>query len=293
MEKYTEGFMLKSISEIYQKNFLNANKWPSIDGSANQTLVTDGAGNLTWVQSATGTVTSVGLYDFSIAPIYSISNTPVTTSGDITVALVSQSANTAFLGPDGNSGQPGFRKLAYTDLPLQLYSENVNSPAASVITGANAVVIGDGGNAALYGAKIYSNGKFTNIGDAQHGTYILRNMTSDATSTELYLDGISESLVLPLNSVVSFSIIVAARRTDSTGSAAGYKFDGVAMKDSTAASVMLIGSPSKTVLGETDMPWDVALTTNTTNGSLKLMVKGEVGKTIRWAATVMTTEVTN
>ena len=65
------------------------------------------------------------------------------------------------------------------------------------------------------------------------------------------------------------------------------------MKDSTSGSVMLIGTPSKTVLGETNMPWDITLTANTANGSIRIMATGEASKTIRWVATVMTTEVTN
>ena len=273
--------------------FLNNNKWPGADGTSGQVLVTNGSGVLSWASAATGTVTSVGLQDDSIAPIYSIANTPITTTGNLSIALTSQSANTAFLAPNGNSGQPSFRSIAYADLPLRLYLENPSSPVASTVTGANAIAFGDGATAPLYGQKSYANGKFTNTGDAQHGIYVLRNITTNATSTELFLDGISLPLVLPLNSVVSFSIMVAARRTDSVGGGAGYQFDGVAMKDSTSGSVMLIGTPSKTVLGETDMPWDIALTANTANGSLKIMATGEASKTIRWVATVLTTELTN
>lgn len=274
--------------------YLNGNKWPSIDGSSGQTLVTNGSGVLTWTTPVTGTVTSVGLQDDSIAPIFSITNTPITSSGDISMALVAQNANTALLGPtSGTPGQPGFRALTYADLPLKLYTENPSSPVASSATGANAIVFGDGATAPLYGQKSYANGKFTSTGDAQHGVYVLRNITTNTTSTELFLDGTSLPLVLPLNSVVSFSIIVAARRTDSPAGGAGYQFDGVAMKDSTDDSIILIGSPSKTVLGETDMPWDITLTADTVNGSLKITVNGEASKTIRWVATVLTTEVTN
>ena len=273
--------------------FLNNNKWPVADGSSGQILVTNGLGVLTWSTPVSGTVTSVGLSDFSINPIYSISHTPVTSADDLTIALVSQSANTAFLAPNGTVGQPSFRKIAYADLPLQLYAENPITPTSSIVSGTNSVVIGDGAKASLYGAKAYANGNFANAGDAQHGVYVLRNVTTDVTPTELFLDGISEVLTLPYNSVVTFSIIVAARRTDSSGGGAGYKLDGVAMKNSTYASISLIGTPSKTILGETNVPWDISLSADTSNGSLKIMVTGETSKTIRWVATVLTTEITN
>lgn len=99
--------------------------------------------------------------------------------------------------------------------------------------------------------------------------------------------------MVPNNSVWTFDILVAARRTDATGGGAGYRFTGVLRKDTTAGSLTFIGTPSKSIMGETNTAWDVALTADTTNGSIKLNVTGEAAKTIRWVATIQTTEVTN
>lgn len=52
-------------------------------------------------------------------------------------------------------------------------------------------------NASLYGQTAHASGKFAAIGDAQHGRYVLRNETTNATQTEIFLDGSSEVLVLP------------------------------------------------------------------------------------------------
>ena len=273
---------------------LNANIWPSSDGGGGQILTTNGTGQLSWsTVTGTGTVTSVGLVDNSITPIYSISGTPVTAAGDLSLQLLNQPANNVFIAPSGNDGQPAFRLLQYIDLPIKLYAENAVTFTTPTATGSNSISFGDSSKSSLYGMKSFANGKFSNTGDAQHGMYILRNITTNATSTELFLNGTNQSLVTPNNSVISFSITVAARRTDITGGGAGYKFDGVVIKDTTSASISFIGIPSKTVLGETNKPWDVTLTTNTTNGSLKISVIGEAFKTIRWVATVLTTEVTN
>ena len=273
---------------------LNANIWPISDGGSGQILTTNGLGQLTWsTVSGTGTVTSVGLVDDSITPIYSITGSPVTAAGDLSLQLLNQTANNVFIAPYGNDGQPAFRLLQYIDLPIKLYAENISTYTAPTATGNNAIAFGDSAKSAVYGMKSFANGKFSNTGDAQHGMYVLRNITTNAIATELFLNGSNQSLVIPNNSVVSFSITIAARRTDTTGGGAGYKFDGVVMKDTTSASISLIGIPSKTVLGETNKPWDVTLTTNTTNGSLKISVIGEAFKTIRWVATVLTTEVTN
>jgi hypothetical protein len=61
-----------------------------------------------------GTVTSVGL---TMPNIFTVTNSPVTTTGSLTATLASQSANSFFASPNGASGQPTFRGLVAEDLP--------------------------------------------------------------------------------------------------------------------------------------------------------------------------------
>jgi hypothetical protein len=61
-----------------------------------------------------GTVTSVGL---TMPNIFTVTNSPVTTTGSLTATLASQSANSFFASPNGASGQPTFRSLLAEDLP--------------------------------------------------------------------------------------------------------------------------------------------------------------------------------
>ncbi len=72
----------------------------------------------TGVLSATGsggTVTSVGL---GMPSIFSVSGSPVTTTGTLTASLVNQSANTFFGGPTaGGAAVPTFRTLVAADIP--------------------------------------------------------------------------------------------------------------------------------------------------------------------------------
>lgn len=250
-------------------------------------------------------VTSVGL---AAPSIFTVTNSPVTTTGTLTLALASQTAGTVFAAPTGSAGAPTFRALAYSDLPLKLYVENPSTPTAPLAAGlnsqafgsgasapgANAVAFGDGSSAVLPG-EAFANGKFATAGDAQQMMFVLRNVTSSATTTELFLDGATATLraAMPNNSLWTFSILVAARRTDATGGGAGYKFEGVIRKDATAASTTLVGTPAKSVLGETNVGWDAAVIADTTNGSLRINVTGEAAKTIRWVATVTATQVLN
>jgi hypothetical protein len=61
-----------------------------------------------------GTVTSVGL---TLPNIFTVTNSPVTTTGSLTATLASQSANRIFASPNGSSGTPTFRSLLAADLP--------------------------------------------------------------------------------------------------------------------------------------------------------------------------------
>jgi len=259
--------------------------------------VTNGAGTITIANTG---VTSVALADASAAPIYTISGSPVTTTGTLTLTLASQAANTVFAGPaSGGSDEPTFRAIVAADLPpnagLELYAENAVTPSAPSATGTNAQAFGEGSSASIFGSKAFANGKFATDGDAQAGTYVLRAITNNATPAALFLDGAAatQRLVFSNNSVVTFDILIAARRTDATGGGSGYRFVGVIRKDGTAASNTLVGAVSKTVVGETNASWDAAVTANATTGDLRITVTGEAAKTIRWVATVRTTEVTN
>jgi len=71
----------------------------------------------TWQATSGGTVTSVALLDGSTTPIYSISGSPVTSTGTLDFTLMTQSANMVFAGPTtGSAAQPTFRSLVVGDL---------------------------------------------------------------------------------------------------------------------------------------------------------------------------------
>lgn len=65
--------------------------------------------------SNTGTVTSVAL---SLPAIFSVSGSPVTTSGTLSASLASQTANTVWAAPNGSAGAPSFRALVAADIPV-------------------------------------------------------------------------------------------------------------------------------------------------------------------------------
>lgn len=100
------------------------NLLPSQTGNAGKVMQTDGT-VATWQSVAgSGTVTSVAL---SLPNIFSVSGSPITSSGTLTGALATQVANKIFAGPStGADDVPTFRSLVSADLPSISHSNLTN-----------------------------------------------------------------------------------------------------------------------------------------------------------------------
>jgi len=152
--------------------------------------------------------------------------------------------------------------------------------------------IGGGYNAKAdkWGQQAYASGQFGAKGDAQDGKYILRHSTTDAaTATELFLDGASARLIIPAEYTFTFSIRLAAyNTTDNIG--AGWTVTGAIRRDN-ANSTSLIGNTITQTYTEGAMSGCVvAVTADDANEALVVTVNGLAAKTVRWTATVDTTE---
>ena len=88
-------------------------------GTSGQVLTSRGSAAPVWSSAATGTVTSVGL---SLPSIFSVSGSPVTSSGTLTGTFNTQAAALVFAGPaTGSAATPTFRALVASDLPSLPY----------------------------------------------------------------------------------------------------------------------------------------------------------------------------
>jgi hypothetical protein len=161
-----------------------------------------------------GTVTSVGFADASTTPIYTITGSPVTTSGTLTQTLSVQSANLIFSGPaSGSPAQPSFRALVNADVNPITLMPNLTIGAATQLTGqvslttqvsgvlpvanggtslatltANNVILGNGTSAPLFvapgssGHILTSNGTtWQSTAPATSGTVTSVTFTGDGT----------------------------------------------------------------------------------------------------------------
>jgi hypothetical protein len=88
-------------------------------GTNGQVLTADSteAAGVKWAAAGgSGTVTSVAL---ALPSIFTVSGSPVTTSGTLTGTLANQTANTVFAGPaSGGAAAPTFRAIVAADLPV-------------------------------------------------------------------------------------------------------------------------------------------------------------------------------
>ena len=120
---------------------------PASNGFSGQVLVTDGANpaTLSWATPSGGSVTSVGLA--LPVSVFTISGSPVTTSGTLTGAFNTQDANTVFAGPSsGSPDVPTFRVLVASDIAFDTgnYIRNLAHPFTETQT-ANLNISGSAG----------------------------------------------------------------------------------------------------------------------------------------------------
>lgn len=113
-----------------------------ITGTASQFVKADGTLDSTAYTTNTGTVTSVAL---SLPAIFTVSGSPVTTSGTLTATLANQTANTVFAGPTtGVAAAPTFRSLVAADIPSLAYVTSVALSLPSIFTVSGSPVTSSG-----------------------------------------------------------------------------------------------------------------------------------------------------
>jgi len=192
-------------------------------GSNGQVLASTGSG-LQWITvGGTGTVTSVAL---SLPNIFSVSGSPVTTTGTLTAALASQTANTVFAAPNGAAGAPTFRALVAADIPT--LNQNTTGTAATV-TGAAQASITSAVNLATVGT--ITSGTWS----ASFGAVSGANLTSLTAGN---LTGTIPSAVLGNSTVNIGTTAVALNRASANLALTG--ISSVTLPGSTSGTVQII-----------------------------------------------------
>lgn len=156
-------------------------------------------------------------------------------------------------------------------------------------------------NTATFGRSAYAKrqneicvgaGGFTTTGDAQFSWMPLKASQTGTTLTELLSNTTAGggTCVLQDDSALTFEIVITARAI-SAEEAASFQFTGLIRRGAGAATVALVGTPTKTVIARDVSTWDATVDADTTTGSLRVRVQGEAAKSIRWVARVNLVEV--
>jgi hypothetical protein len=224
-----------------------------------------------------------------------------TNTGATSIGYNSQATAQETQAVGSNAIASGLRSSAFG-----YQAKTFSSPQYSIVLGPNSSANANNTTALGYQAQAstvigrhgYGNGYFAATGDSQHGLFILRSDTTDATAEALTTNNSTAStnnqLILPNNSAYSFLGTIIAREDATDGSDyASWEIKGALLRDANAASTVLgNGIQNKLYATAGASAWAIALTADTTNGGLKIEVTGAASTNIRWVATVHTSEVT-
>ncbi|MDQ0024333.1 hypothetical protein J2X90_002131 [Variovorax paradoxus] len=156
--------------------------------------------------------------------------------------------------------------------------------------------IGDGANARTRGSLAHASGLIATSGDIQVERLVHRRVTTNATPTPLSAanaaPAATTAAVLPNNSCFAFEIVVVGKNT-TFGDRASYKITGQIARGANAAATVVDGTPTTTTIAAVGgaSAWSVAVSANTSLGSLEVTATGAASTTILWVANITLTEV--
>jgi hypothetical protein len=164
--------------------------------------------------------------------------------------------------------------------------------------GAGAWAAGERANAPLQGQFSESAGQFAATGDAQRSRLMARRATTDATPSNLFLDGSSARVLVPASSSGVAMITVVARTNTAGDEHMTWRRRvnwerGVAV-GTVSVDVETMGTDRGYTGGVwgAGPAWTLAITADTTNGAINIIGTGAAATNIRWVADIEWVETT-
>jgi hypothetical protein len=166
----------------------------------------------------------------------------------------------------------------------------------NIAAGDYSVAFGNGAQALTRGEFAMASNQFNVPGDAQSSTIMLMRRSTNNALLELTLDGVSPNafnrFVLKQKTTYHVNLSVVARREDVLGESAAFEFTFVMDRQIDADSVELVLGSEKKILATEVSTWDISLSMDIINSSLRVNVSGDSAKNILWVARVSLVQVT-
>lgn len=110
--------------------------------------------------------------------------------------------------------------------------------------------------------------------------------TTNATQTQLYLNGVSGSqLKLDSNTSCAFFLRILGQRVGGT-QVYHSTIEGTIKRIVAVGTTAFVGDPLVSVISGDSLTWSTTIAADTTNGALELLVTGAGGITIHWIADI-------
>lgn len=141
-------------------------------------------------------------------------------------------------------------------------------------------------NAALYGEHAHAAGYFAAPGDAQYSRAVMRIATTDATQTEIFLDGVDDRLTILDEYTYACKVMVVGRQDDGTDHFLGTYH---VLIERTTGAVALVGAVDviyENNAGGWGAGGGLPVEITAANNSLAIKIEGLAAHNIRWVAVV-------
>lgn len=174
---------------------------------------------------------------------------------------------------------------------------NAGATAATTL----GIAFGDNATLEMSAEVTFGLGIFSALADKKISLIGCHTTTSNATPAEIGTATLGSTgstaptgrIILTNDSSYIFECSIIARNTATDTESKAWKLTFAIRRGAAAANTALIGTATKTVIGEDTgtSTWDVSVTADTTNGRPNISVTGEAAKTIRWVSTTIMTKV--
>lgn len=230
-------------------------------------------------------VTSVGL---SLPSELAVTNSPITSSGTLTAAWASQTANKVFASPNGADGTPIFRALTNTDLPVTAVTagsytnSNITVNDKGIITSASngsagtgtvtSVAASAGTGISISGSPITTSGTITITNTSPDQTVVLTAGTGIAT-TGIYPNFTITNTAPSTTSGTVTSIATAGLISGGTITNTGTITTSVSTNKLVGRSTVGTGVMEEIIIGS-GLSLSAGTLTGTSSGSIAITIDG-------------------